>query len=257
MSRFAALFYGLAVYLLFLVTFLYLIGFTAGILVPKHVDNGHATHLALAIALNVLLVTLFAVQHTIMARPGFKRWITRHIPRAVERSTFVLVASLILLLLFWQWRPIDAVVWHVEHPLGRAIIWASFLFGWMLVLGSTFLINHFDLFGLRQVVLQFQRRDYTDYPFVERAIYRFIRHPLMLGFIIAFWSAPTMTAGHLLFALAMTGYILVGIRFEERDLIRHHGPAYEDYRQRTGMLMPRPRRAPAADVDEPPAPLAP
>jgi len=242
MSRMLVFVYGVIAYAAFVAAILYLIGFTGAVVVPKHINSGPAVPLGPAVAVNLALVLLFAVQHTIMARGPFKAWLTRWIPAAAERSTFVLVASLILLLLFWQWRPIDAMVWDLRHPALRTALWALFAFGWALVFASSFLIDHFDLFGLRQVMLHLRRREYRHHPFLERSIYKLVRHPLMLGFLIAFWAAPTMTAGHLLFAGAMTGYILIGIRFEERDLVRHHGSEYADYRQRTPMLIPRPWR---------------
>ncbi len=255
--RYAALTYGGLAYLLFLGTFLYAIGFVSGLVVPKTIDTGPPSPLPLAIAINAALAGLFAVQHTIMARPGFKRWWTRFVPRPVERSTFVVFASLILVLLMWQWRPIGASVWHVEAPIARALLTAVGLFGWGLALYSTFVIDHFDLFGLRQVWLSFRGGEYTHRPFAERSVYRHVRHPLMLGFIIAFWATPDMTAGHLLFAGLVTGYALVGIRFEEGDLVRILGRPYEAYRQRTPMLIPVPRALLHRKVERPQAAATP
>lgn len=243
MSRMLALLYGSVCYALFLATFLYAIGFVTGVVVPKHIDNGVATPVGLAVAINVALLSLFAIQHSGMARPGFKRWWTRFVPVQVERSTYVLLSSLALILLFWQWRPLPAPVWNVEGEIARGAVYALSALGWLLVLASTFLINHFELFGLRQVWLYARRRVAPDEPFVTRVFYRLVRHPLMLGFLIAFWAAPTMSMGHLLFALVTTGYILVAVKFlEERDLVAQFGDTYRDYQRRVPMLLPWPKR---------------
>jgi protein-S-isoprenylcysteine O-methyltransferase Ste14 len=242
MGRAAALLYGVAAYALFLVAFLYAIGFLAGFGVPKAINDGPAGPAGTAVLVNVLLLGLFAVQHTIMARPAFKDWWTKFVPRPIERSTFVLAASGCLLLLFWLWRPLPGVVWRVDNVAGRLLLVALSMAGWGLVLYSSFLIDHFDLFGLRQVVLHARRMEYHHHPFVERSLYRFIRHPLMAGFIIAFWATPDMTAGHLLFAGVSTAYILFGITIEERDLGKFLGDDYAAYRRRTPMLIPRPGR---------------
>ncbi|OFV91115.1 MAG: hypothetical protein A3J75_02475, partial [Acidobacteria bacterium RBG_16_68_9] len=207
--------------------------------VPKSIDSGAAASLGEALLVNLGLLALFAVQHTVMARPGFKKAWTRIIPEPIERSTFVLVASLLLLLLFWQWRPLPAVVWELESGIASLLLWVLFWCGWVLVFGSSFVIDHFDLFGLRQVTLFALGRKYTYPTFQVSAFYRFVRHPLLLGFLIAFWSTPRMTVGHLVFALAITGYIVMGIQFEERDLVRFHGAPYEAYRRRVPMLLPR------------------
>ncbi len=245
MTRLLALLYAVAAYAVFLLTFLYAIAFVSGLdFVPRHVDKGPDAPLAQALAIDVALLLLFAVQHSGMARPGFKRWWTRLVPPPVERSTYVLASSLVLILLFWQWRPLPAVVWLVDGP-ARVALFALAACGWLLVLVGTFLINHFELFGLRQA--WFHMRGLPpdrDVPFVERAFYRIVRHPLMLGFLVAFWAAPTMTLGHLLFALATSGYILVAVRFlEERDLVAHYGETYRDYQRRVPMILPLPRRS--------------
>src|SRR5690606_31725318 len=225
MPRVFVLLYAAACYAVFLASFLYAIGFVAGFGVPKHIDNGPAAPLAVALAVDVALLLLFAVQHSGMARPGFKRWWTRLVPEPVERSTFVLASSLVLVLLFWQWRPLPQVVWHVEGDAARIVLHAISAAGWLLVLTSTFLINHFDLFGLRQAWFHARgRRVDPQQAFVTRAFYRIVRHAIMLGFLLAFWAAPTMSLGHLLFALATTGYILVAVKFlEERDLVAQFG----------------------------------
>lgn len=248
MGRIAIFLYGVMAYAMFFGTILYTIGFVENVGVPKSIDGGGQGPVGTAVLVNLSILGLFAVQHMIMARPGFKRWWTTIIPAAMERSTFVIFASSVLMLLFWQWRPIDAVVWDVGHPVARAVPMALSIMGFAIVFYSSFLIDHFDLFGLRQVWLHLRKLDYTQHPFMERSLYRVVRHPLMLGFLMAFWSAPTMTAGHLLFAMATTGYILIGTRMEERDLVRMHGEEYEAYRRRTGMFLPWPKRGAEARV---------
>jgi protein-S-isoprenylcysteine O-methyltransferase Ste14 len=238
MKRFLVLAYGSLTYVLFLATFLYAVGFAGDLLVPRSVDRGPAAPAGLALLGNVALLGLFGLQHSIMARRWFKERWTRIVPRPIERSTFVLLTCVVLVLLFWAWRPLPAVVWEVENPAVVFGLQALFWFGWLVVLAATFIIDHFDLFGLRQVIFYARGKPYPAPEFRERFFYRHVRHPLLLGFLIAFWSAPRMTVGHLLFALVTTAYILVAIRLEERDLARVHGDDYLDYRRRVPMLLP-------------------
>lgn len=238
MNRYLALGYGAAGYVIFLGAFLYAIGFVGNFVVPRSVDHGVHAPIAEAVVVNVLLLGLFAVQHSVMARPVFKRWWTRLIPTTIERSTYVLLSSLVLFLLFWQWRTMPAVIWDVTWPPGRIGLQVLFWVGWAIALASTFMIGHFDLFGLRQVYLAWRAKPYTDMGFRAPLLYRVVRHPIMLGFVIAFWSTPTMTAGHLLFAVATTGYILIALQLEEHDLMVALGDQYRLYRHRVPILIP-------------------
>lgn len=244
MNRALILAYGVFCYLVFFVTFCYTIGFVLDAVVPKTIDSPEtSTTFWPALLINIGLLTLFAVQHTIMARPWFKQWWTRIIPKPMERSTFVLAASLVLILLFWLWQPMTGTVWQAEMTWLRGVLYGLSLAGFGIVLYSSFLIDHFDLFGLRQVILHLRRKEYTHHPFIERSLYRIVRHPLMVGFLIAFWSAPTMTEGHLLFSIMTTAYILFGTFVEEGDLIRSLGDDYRRYRKRTSRFIPIPKRA--------------
>jgi methanethiol S-methyltransferase len=238
MGRLTAFLYGLIAYVVFFFTFLYAIGFVEGLAVPKAIDTGTVAPMTEALIVNLLLMSLFAVQHSVMARKQFKRWWTQFVPASVERSTYVLFASLALVLLFWQWRPLPGVVWQIADPQIAAAIVGLSLFGWLLVLTSTFLINHFELFGLHQVVNNLAGRTMPEPRFKTPLLYNFIRHPIYLGFMIAFWAAPVMTLGHLLFAAVTTAYIFVGIFLEERDLVELFGDEYRRYRKTVSMLIP-------------------
>ena len=243
MGQFVALLYGLASYVLFFVTFLYAVGFVSGLVVPKTIDTGTVVPMADATIVNLLLMSLFAIQHSVMARKQFKQWWTQFVPKSVERSTYVLFTCLALILLFWQWRPMPAVIWNIQNPqIAMAVMELSFV-GWLIVLTSTFLINHFELFGLHQVANNLVGRPMPTPRFRTPLYYKFVRHPIYLGFIIAFWAAPTMTVGRLLFAAVTTAYILVGILLEERDLIDLFGDEYRRYKGRVSMLVPWRRSA--------------
>jgi protein-S-isoprenylcysteine O-methyltransferase Ste14 len=251
LKRAVFLTYGVVSYLVFFGTFLYAVGFIGGFGVPRPLDGVPVVPLSRAIAVDVALLGLFAVQHSVMARRWFKEQWTRLVPTPVERSTYVLFSSLALIALFAFWQPLGGSVWSVRNPVGRAALYAGFAFGWGLLLLCTFLINHFDLFGLRQVWLFATGRSYTTLRFVMPGPYRLVRHPLYVGWLFSFWMTPNMTLSHLLFAVMTTAYILVAIQFEERDLVREHGASYEEYRRRVPMLWPRARRA----AGSPAAPL--
>jgi protein-S-isoprenylcysteine O-methyltransferase Ste14 len=238
MGAFIAFFYGIASYLVFFVTFLYAVGFVTGVVVPKTIDTGAVVPTSEAMAINLLLMSVFAVQHSVMARRQFKQWWTKFVPKSVERSTYVLFSSLALILLFVEWRPMPTVFWHVNNPqIGMALTALSFI-GFLIVLSSTFLINHFELFGLHQVTNRLAGNPMPVPRFRTPLYYKFVRHPIYLGFIVAFWAAPVMTVGHLLFAAVTSAYIVVGILLEERDLIDLFGDEYLRYKRRVSMLVP-------------------
>jgi len=238
MGRLIGFLYGLVAYLVFFVTILYAIGFVTGLAVPKTLDNGIAGEPIESIIVNLLLMSLFAVQHSVMARPQFKKWWTQIVPQPIERSTYVLFASLALLLLFWQWRPMPAVLWQASNQQIAGALLTLGLIGWVVVFTSTFLINHFELFGLHQVANNLAGKPMPAMHFRTPLLYNLVRHPIYLGFLVAFWSTPLMTAGHLLFAAVTTAYIFVGIALEERDLIAVFGDEYRRYRQRVAMIVP-------------------
>ncbi len=243
LARSIAFLYGVFAYILFLGTILYAIGFVSNLVVPKTLETGTAGPLAEALIVNLVLMSIFALQHSVMARKQFKQWWTQFVPKAVERSTYVLLSNLALILLMWQWRPMPAVVWHIGDPQIAMAVTGVSLVGWVIVFTSTFLINHFELFGLHQVTTDLAGRTIPAPRFRTPLYYKFVRHPLYLGFIIAFWAAPTMTAGHLLFAAVTTAYIFVGILLEERDLIDLFGDDYRRYKKRVSMLVPWRRSA--------------
>ena len=238
MKRLSVFMYGVFSYLAFFVTFLYLIAFIGNLVVPKTIDSGLTIGIPQSAIIDLGLLSLFAIQHTLMARPGFKRWWTTLVPEPIERSTYVLATSISLALLCWQWRPMKELIWNVDNATGKAILFAFFFFGWGLALLSSFVINHFDLFGLRQVWFYLRNQKYSPVEFQMKSLYKYIRHPLVLGIIVGSWVTPRMTMGHLLLAVTFTAYILVGIRFEEHDLVHFFGENYTNYRRRVPMLIP-------------------
>jgi protein-S-isoprenylcysteine O-methyltransferase Ste14 len=242
-KRICIFLYGLASYAVFFATFLYAVGFIGNFAVPRTLDSAPSREIGVSLLIDLALLGLFAIQHSVMARPAFKRWFTRVVPESAERSTYVLASSLALIALFALWQPLGGEVWTVSDAVARGALWGAFVFGWLLVLVATFLINHFDLFGLRQVWLQLLGRPYTHLPFGTPVLYRYVRHPLYVGWFFAFWATPTMTLSHLVFAIMTTAYILVAIQFEERDLTAHFGDRYRDYKARVPMLVPFTKRA--------------
>ena len=238
MTKVLGFLYGLVAYFAFFGTILYAIGFVMGLVVPKTIDTGDYSSTTAALIVNLLLMSLFAAQHSVMARKQFKQWWTRYVPKAIERSTYVLLSSMALMLLFWQWRPMPAIVWQIDDPNVAVTIATVSMVGWVIVFTSTFLINHFELFGLHQVANNLAGRDMPTQHFRTPLYYKFVRHPIYLGFIIAFWSAPTMSVGHLLFAAVTTAYIFVGILLEERDMVDLFGDDYRRYKERVSMLLP-------------------
>jgi protein-S-isoprenylcysteine O-methyltransferase Ste14 len=248
LHRSAVLAYGVVSYAMFFATFLYAVGFVGGFVVPRSIDSVPNRNLGWALLIDAMLLGVFAVQHSVMARPAFKRALTRFIPEAAERSTYVLMSSLALILVFRFWEPKGGVVWSVANPVGAALLRVGFAFGWLTVLVTTFLINHFDLFGLRQVWKFFRRQRYVSLKFVTPGPYKKVRHPLYVGWIISFWCTPQMTLAHLVFAVLTTAYILIAIQLEERDLVTVHGQDYLEYRRKTPMLVPNLGRAEAAET---------
>lgn len=242
MGRVLAFLYGLIAYAIFLVSFLYAIGFVGNLVVPKSIDSGVPEPFGQALLINALLLGLFAIQHSVMARRGFKEWWTKIIPKPIERSTYVLLSSLILILMYWQWMPMPEVIWDMSGTVLGSVLDILFWLGWVLVLLATFMINHFELFGLQQVLFHLRNKEIPHNKFTTRFLYQFVRHPIMLGFLIAFWSASAMTVGHLVFSIATTGYIIVGVLLEERDLMHYLGDEYREYRRKVSMFIPMPQK---------------
>jgi protein-S-isoprenylcysteine O-methyltransferase Ste14 len=253
MAGLLAVLYGIGSYAIGLASLVYAIGFVGNLVVPKSIDSGTPGPLVESLIVDTLLLGLFALQHSVMARPGFKRWWTRLVPRSVERSTYVLFAGLVLVVLYWQWRPIPEPIWTVQAPIGVAALTAIFWLGWVLLVFSTFLISHFELFGLSQVFARLLGGELPASRFDTPLLYRHVRHPIYLGLLLAFWATPSMTAGHLLFSVATTGYILIGIQLEERDLIAMFGDQYRRYRRQVAMLVPLPGRSLSDQTDAPPS----
>lgn len=245
MSKFIGFVYGVAAYCFFLAAFLYAVGFVADWLVPKSIDSGAGGDLPASLLINTVLLGIFAVQHSVMARPGFKKWWTQIVPHSIERSTYVLLSSLALLLLYWQWQPLPDVVWEANDPAAVTALWILHALGWLTALASTFAISHVDLFGLRQVYLNVRGKNYSPVDFRIVGLYKLVRHPLMLGFIVAFWATPRMTVGHLFFAAATTLYIFIALQFEERDLLANYGDKYREYKNRVPMVLPFAGKQPA------------
>lgn len=241
MSRILAFIYGVVCYLISLIAFLYTIGFVGNLIVPKTLDYNLDGPLIKGLLIDILLICLFAIQHSLMARQRFKKLWTKIIPKPIERSTYVLISSLALLLLFWQWSSLGGIIWNIQNPIKFNIIYGIFIWGWLIVFASTFMINHFDLFGLRQVYLYLRGQEYENLEFRNLGLYKYIRHPIMLGFVIAFWATPLMTVSHLVFAIGTTIYMLVGIKLEEMDMIDIYGNLYQEYQQQVSMLIPLPR----------------
>jgi len=241
MKKVLSFVYGLVNWVGFLGIFMYMIGFLGEFLVPKTVNSGIEGPMGQAILINLLLIALFGIHHSIAARPGFKKWVTQHCPQHLERSTYVLISNVFMILILWQWQPITQVVWHVDSPLGRTILYSLFGFGWFLVVLSSFLINHFDLFGIRQVYLNLVGKEYTSVPFKLTFLYKIVRNPLMLGWYLAFWSTPHMTVGHFVFASGLSAYGFIGILCEEKDHAEFLGEQYKEYKEKTPMVLPFPK----------------
>jgi protein-S-isoprenylcysteine O-methyltransferase Ste14 len=238
MKRTLFFLYGVICYLVFFGTFLYAIGFLGNVLVPKSIDSAATVPFGEALLINIALLGVFALQHSVMARQGFKKWWTKFVPKQIERSTYVMFTNLALILMFWQWQPMGGLIWNIQDPTIQKVMYGLFAFGWLLVLITTFLINHFDLFGLRQVWLYLLGKKYTNLGFVTPGPYKMIRHPLYLGWLFAFWATPTMTVAHLVFAIATTAYIFVAIQLEEKDLGSLHGRDYAEYKKKVPMILP-------------------